>query len=224
MFPEFTFATFKEEAVAWRNEATVWKKAAAFARRRHAYVVVNQPSRDENHRVYSETRVYSPLGYVTAVYRKRVLANMDKKAGYSPGPRAAMAQLPFARIGILICKDAFQPQTGFSRYTNADILLVQFAHPGVNNRAAQEAKGFNTATMEMKRLRNTRLGWKDLEKPYLAVNKTGSEGNYTLAGGTFAARSSGTIVTKVDSVAKVLAVDFPLGENKRIVPSPIAVP
>ncbi len=133
-----------------------------------------------------------------------------------------MANLPFTRLGLLICKDAFTPDQAHASYAKASILLVQFAHPGVDNRKYPEAKGFKTSKAEMKRLRKTRLGWKDLKKPYMAVNKYGREGHYTLAGGTFAAKASGKIVTRLDAEADVLFVDFSLGANERITPKTIS--
>lgn len=226
VFPEFTFATFKEEATAWKKEKKVWKKAAAFAKKKRAYVFVNHPSRTEGKksRIYSETRVFAPDGTVAAVYRKRVLASMDRAAGYSSGPKAVMAHLPFANVGILICKDAFCPKKGFKPYAKADVLLVQFAHPGIVNRKAKEAETFETPAGERKHLRDSRKGWKKLGKPYMAVNKVGPDGIYTLAGGTFAAKVSGKIVTCLDAKSGVLFVDYGLTTNRCIKPTPKLVP
>lgn len=225
VFPEFTFATFKEEATAWKKEKAAWKKAAAFAKKYRAYVFVNHPSRTEGKksRIYSETRVFAPDGTVAAVYRKRVLASMDRAAGYSSGPKAVMAHLPFANVGILICKDAFRPKKGFKPYAKADVLLVQFAHPGIVNRKAKEAETFETPAGERKHLRDSRKGWKKLGKPYMAVNKVGTDGIYTLAGGTFAAKASGKVVTGLEMKADVLFVDYALNASRCIEPTPFPV-
>ncbi len=227
VFPEFTFATFKEEATAWRMADKVWKAAADFARKHDAWVFVNQPNKVVKNgvsRIYSETRVFSPDGAVAATYRKRVLAGMDKRAGYSRGPtKATMAKLPFAKVGILICKDAFCPKVGGAPYAKADVILVQFAHPGIENRRASEAQTFETPAGERKLLQDSRLGWKKFGKPYMAVNKTGPDGIYRLAGGTFAAKAAGKIVTKLETKAGVLRVDFKIGANGRIKPTPVAV-
>jgi uncharacterized repeat protein (TIGR02543 family) len=225
VFPELAFAPFTELKTAWKQGPTVWKKAAAFAKERKAYVLVNHPYRaSSGSKMYNETRVYTPDGTVLAVYRKRVLARMDVNASFTAGPAASLARLPFAYLGLLICKDAFTPSKGSDRYTGADVLLVQFAHPGVNNRSAPEAKGFPTAAQSMTDLRNSRNGWRKLGKPYMAVNKSGPDGNYTLCGGTFAADKAGKIVNKADAPAKVVFVDYLLQSNGRIRPTPVLPP
>lgn len=223
VFPELAFAPFTELKTAWKQGATVRKKAAAFARERNAYVLVNHPYRESSaSKMYNETRVFAPDGTVLAIYRKRVLARMDTAASFSSGDTDVMARLPFAHLGLLICKDAFTPSKGSDRYRSADILLVQFAHPGVDNRSAPEAKSFPSSAQSMADMRNSRNGWRKLGKPYMAVNKFGPDGNYTLCGGTFAATAAGGIVTKADAVAKVVFADYPLQWNGRIQPVPAA--
>lgn len=225
VFPELAFTTFSKLKTAHRNGPAVWKKIAAFAREQRAYVVANHPNRTggSSSKMYNETRIYGPDGLLVGVYRKRVLAIMDAKAGFSAGPAAVPVNLPFARIGIMICKDAFTPSKGKDRYKGADLLLAQFAHPGVDDRSVPEAKGyFSTTKRSRKQVRESYRGWNDLGKPYLAVNKAGPDGNYQLAGGSVAATKAGKIVAKAGAGEKVLFVEFPLKRNGRIKPTPVS--
>ena len=219
VFPELAFASYSELGTAWRGGPEVWEKSAAFARERNAWVFVNHPNRPEGSpKPFNETRVFAPDGTVAAVYRKRVLARMDVAAGFEAGQPAVPAELPFARIGILVCKDAFTPAEGFGDYGTADVLLVQFAHPGIDDRYVPEAANFPSSAVSREDLRDSRYGWLDLGRPYLAVNKTGPDGVYTLCGGTFAASGSGTIGAGADTEAKIVFVDLPLGPDGRIEP------
>lgn len=219
VLPEMAFTTFSEFPDAWRYAPAVWRQAADFAVERDAWVFVNHPNREgdgANARLFNETRVFSPDGGVAAVYRKRVLANMDGAAGFSPGAETTVADLPFARIGLLICKDAYYPDKGGAGYVAADMLLVQFSHPGVDDRDAPEAAGFPSSAQSLKDLRRSRYGWSHLKVPFAAANKDGPDGNYVLCGGTFAADSDGTAFAGRKSGAGVVFADFPLRADGRI--------
>lgn len=224
VFPEFAFSSFAEEPEAWRGATSVWKRVAAFARERRAFVIANHPSGSEDGRarIFGETRVFSPEGTVTAVYRKRNLAAMDRAAGLSAGDASVMAELPFARVGLLICKDAFFPEDGIEveDYAAADVMVVQFSHPGVDDRNAPEAKNFGSVESERERMRSTRKEWAALRTPYLAVNRAGPDGVYRLAGGTFASDALGRIVSGLDDSPGVLVIDLRALPNGRLKPVP----
>lgn len=65
VFPELAFAPFTELKTAWKRGPDVWKKVAAFARERKAWVVANHPNRPgSGKKMYNETRVYDPDGAV----------------------------------------------------------------------------------------------------------------------------------------------------------------
>ena len=224
VFPEFAFTRFSDEAEAWRDATSVWARATAFAQERRAFVIANHPSGSggEPSRIYGETRVFSPTGTVAAVYRKRNLAAMDRAAGLSAGDGSVVAELPFARLGLLICKDAFFPEDGIEigDYAASDVLVVQFSHPGVDDRNAPEAADFSSVEKERNRMRSTRREWADLRKPYFGVNRAGPDGSYRLAGGTFAAAASGRIVSGLDDDPGVLVVDCTVLPDGRLVPVP----
>lgn len=224
VFPELAFSAFSDLSTAWRKAPAVWEAAAAFARERGAYLFVNHPHRPDgaDGSLFNETRVFAPDGTVAFVYRKRVLSRMDEKALFLPGPPATMAQLPFGRIGVLICKDAFTPSEGSDRYASADVLLVQFAHPGVDNIRAPEARWFPPSGKAMSEVVESRFGWARFGKPYLAVNKTGPDGNYVLSGGSFASDASGRIVKPLKRLPDVFFTDFPLGPDGAILPNGIS--
>ncbi len=219
VFPELAFASYSELGTVWRGAPEVWEKSAAFARERGAWVFVNHPNRpDGSTRPFNETRVFAPDGTVAAVYRKRVLARMDVAAGFGAGPPAVPADLPFGRIGLLVCKDAFTPSEGSGDYADADALIVQFAHPGVDDRHAPEAANFPSSEESRNDLRDSVYGWLAPGRRYLAVNKAGPDGVYTLCGGTFAASGAGEIGAGADADAEIVFVDIPLGPDGRIAP------
>ncbi len=223
VFPELAFASFQNLSEAWEYAPAVWENATSFAKERNAYLIVNHPNRPEgaDGPLFNETRVFAPDGSVVSLYRKQSLAQIDRKASFSPGSTNGMARLPFANIGILICKDAFSFPERKGGYADADILLAQFAHPGVDNPRAPEAKHFPPSGISRKELEDSRYDWTGLGKPYLAVNKIGIDGNYLLAGGTFASDASGKIVAMSKTERTIVFVDFALGEDGRIAPSSI---
>lgn len=222
VFPELAFSSFSELDVAWRSSTSVWSRTAALAREGETWIVANHPTATggETNAVYNETRVFGPDGAVAAIYRKRVLAHMDVRVSFSPGPPAVLAEFPFARIGLLVCKDAFFPDKCAEDYAGADILLVQFAHPGLDDRSAPEARRHPPSARALRELRGVRFGWRRLGKPFLAVNKAGRDGPYNLVGGSLAADASGRIVAVADAAPAILFVDFPLGPDGRILPEP----
>ncbi|MBR3085316.1 MAG: InlB B-repeat-containing protein [Kiritimatiellae bacterium] len=223
VLPEYAFTTFSEFAGAWDFAAEVWDASAAFAAENSVWLFVNHPNRagGADSPLFNETRVFSPQGETFAFYRKRELANMDRAAGFSRGDAAMVAGLPFGDVGILVCKDAQYPEKGGDGYVGASLLLVQFAHPGVDDPEAPEAKTFDPTAEAMQTFRDTCGKWSFLSVPYLAVNKAGPDGNYNLCGGTFAADDAGNVVGGLDGDPGVLVVDVALAEDGRI-PAPPA--
>ncbi len=222
VLPELAFASFQDLKSAWKEAAAVWCAAAAFARERGAYLFVNHPEREEDGGLFNETRVFAPDGNVIATYRKRELANMDIAASFSEGRTVPLVALPFAKVGVLICKDAFIPSRK-ADYAQADILVAQFAHPGVLKKQTPEQKWLGDPEESLRQLRSSRYIWRALEKPYLAVNKAGLDGDFILVGGTFATDVSGRMICPRTNGPQVLIADFvltnPIRKFAKIVPS-----
>jgi len=224
VLPEYAFTTFSEFAEAWDFASDVWGASASFAAENAVWLFVNHPSRAEgaDSPLFNETRVFSPEGEPFAIYRKRELANMDRAAGFSKGDAATVVELPFGDVGILVCKDAQYPEKAGDGYIGASMMLAQFAHPGVDDPEAPEAATFHPTAEAMQDVRDTRSRWSFLSVPYLAVNKSGPDGNYNLCGGSFAADAACDIVGGLDGEAGVLVVDLALAEDGRI-PAPPAI-
>ena len=222
VFPELAFSSFSELSGSWRDSSEVWDKSAAFARERNAYVFVNHPERphETESEWFNETRVFAPDGTIVATYRKRMLSKMDEAASFSPGLSPTIAPLPFARIGMLICKDAFVASGEDGDYDSADLLLVQFAHPGVDDVHAPEARWFPDCGRARADLNSSRFRWLRFGKPYLAVNKAGPDGNHILCGGSFVSDGSGEIIASAKALPEILFVSFAVGANGRINPVP----
>ena len=212
VLPELAFASFLDLESAWKEAPAVWSASAAFARERRAYLFANHPEREEGGDLFNETRVFAPDGNVIATYRKRELANMDVAASFSKGKNVPLVQLPFAKVGILICKDAFIPSHE-ADYDKADILVAQFAHPGILEKRTPEQKWLKNPEESLAQLRDSWWKWRAFGKPYLAVNKIGHDGDYILVGGTFAADASGRKICLEETGPQILIVDLVLTDS-----------
>ncbi len=220
ILPELAFASFLNLESAWRLADSVWCGASAFTREKGAWLVVNQPVRTDRGVLYNETRVFAPDGEVFATYRKRILARIDLQASFSPGDAARPVELPFAKVGLLICKDAFFPNVGSGAYADADIIVTQFAHPGVDINTAREARFFPPTAWALSELRDSSAGWRRFGKPFLAVNKVGRDGPYNLVGGSHVTDANGRRGAELGSGPGVLLVDFPLKTDGHVEAKP----
>ncbi len=235
VLPELAFSSFREQATAWRNSESLWTQIAQLACEYDIWIVANHPvrldtrqgnmateSNDDRPAIprFNETRVVAPDGSIACTYRKRVLAKIDEETGYTPGTTFAVARLPFADVGLLICKDWFFPRITGDVAATADLLVVQFAHPGVDDRSSPVASEYPPSFEALEHMRNARFGWSPFGKPMLAVNKAGGEGPFRFVGGSFSADADGRIIADLGTQPDVLFVDFPIGPDGRIRPEP----
>ena len=124
----YTFADPAEvEAIAEpAADGPTLQWAQAFARRRHAWVAYGFPERD-GHGFYNSASLVGPDGRV-GTYRKMHLFGREKlffTSGHEPAP---VWQLPFGRVGLMICFDWYFPEVCRSLALRGAQLILQPAN------------------------------------------------------------------------------------------------
>ncbi len=129
LLPELCFSGYtfdrKEEVAATAEpagEGEVFDALAAFARERQAYVCWGFPER-AGERFYNSASLVGPDGHV-GTYRKVHLFSRETLF-FSPGDAPApVYDLPFGRVGLMICFDWFFPEMARSlALRGAELLL-----------------------------------------------------------------------------------------------------
>lgn len=178
-----------------------------FASRRGCWLIANHP-RLFSGSLHNESFVVAPDGSVASAYRKCVLALADQQVGMKPGGKPAPIELPFATIGILICKDASFPNRFMKAYNQTDLLLLQFAHVRGND-PQESLKGpfarYPDTLEDIVANCCSAFG-----KTQLLVDKTGKEPPWRLEGGTCVVTPAGQIRADAGEKVGILFVDFPL--------------
>ncbi len=123
-FSGYTFAR-QEEVAATAEPAgagEVFTALAAFARRRNAYVCWGFPER-AGERYYNSASLTGPEGHV-GTYRKAHLFSRETLF-FAPGDAPApVFELPFGRVGLMICFDWYFPELARSlALRGAELLL-----------------------------------------------------------------------------------------------------
>ena len=120
----YTFADAAEAAALAEpaDGGPSYKAMSAFARERHVYVAYGFAERDQG-RIYNAANLIGPEGLV-GTYRKIQLFAREKlffSAGESPAP---VFELPFGRVGLMICFDWYFPEVARSlALRGAELLL-----------------------------------------------------------------------------------------------------
>lgn len=102
------------------------QRLIALAEKYHAYLVVGMPELDGG-KVYNSAVVVGPEGYLQK-YQKLHLWS-EEKLLYSPGQVGpVIVDLPFARLGLMICYDLWFPELiRILRILGADVIAVPAA-------------------------------------------------------------------------------------------------
>ncbi len=227
LLPEFSFASVHDVRsklacfnILEREELA--GRLSDFTRRHGCYLLFNHPFVVTNESpkkiVYNTSYLMGPDGAVCAEYRKQAMALLDIRCSLSPGKTDVVADLPFGRLGLMICKDAYYPEH-FPSFSDADVVAIQFAHivnwgPDLPPNGLREPIAEAPANFP----RVSRLCTSVLRKPLLMVNKTGMEDVYAYIGGSRVVVANGTTVALAASHSDILYADFPLDENGRIDP------
>lgn len=232
VLPEFSFsstldvgmgkARFKLLRRPYARKGIWW-----FARTRGCYLIVNHPApyKGTTNTIWrNETLVFNPSGRVMAKYWKRVLSSMDIGFAFSKGDEPVIAEFPFGRVGLMVCKDSCIPLKA-KPYRKADLVLVRFANIGL---WADEPGllGLSFPISELKDDLDTiaKRCARGLVRPLLMVNKTGLENEYLYLGGSRAYSANGAEVARLGTGSGILYVDFLLGKDGKILPGGPVLP
>jgi predicted amidohydrolase len=232
VFPEFSFVSYPtllRGAEVPDFETAEWGLAAfgGFARRRGCWVFVNHPEREKG-KTYNATRIVGPDGRVAATYRKCTLALVDACLGMYPGQGGVVADLPFGRVGLLVCKDASEPEPFREAYAAADVLVAQFAHVvrgGRDGRGRRRDGRRNPFVRFPEPLDGIVSCCREaFAKPLVVASKPGVEGPWPLAGASRVVDGEGRTSALAGEGECLLVVDFPCGPDGRIAGAPESPP
>lgn len=93
------------EYVFLEDGAEDLERVAQSARKNGIYVIFTYHEQDTDGCRYNTAAVISPKGEVVGKYRKTQLTLGELKAGLTPGASLPVIDLPFGKIGIIICWD-----------------------------------------------------------------------------------------------------------------------
>ena len=183
----------------------------------HSYTT-NSPV---NHRpsYFNTSYVMGPDGTIVTSYVKRAMALLDKRCKFKPGKGPVVLDLPFARIGMMICKDSSFPHS-FPEYRDADLVTIQFSHIthwGTNDVPVALAEPTWSVVDSLAKVANACT--RNFRKPLLMVNKSGLETDFAYIGDSRVVIPNGTALAHLGSDCNILYADFPLGPDGRIDPN-----
>lgn len=229
VLPEYSFCTADDvlNGDAFfrfrKGKARLCDALSDFADEHDCHLVVNVPvefkdegDEDVLHR-RNRSVVFGPDGSVVARYDKRSLALLDQCSGIAGGMPADPVDLPFGRVGMMICRDSTYPRA-FQRYRGADLLLVQFAHITAWDETSEPPvwlmNDIGNSLDDFPKIAAACA--RELGLPLVMVNKTGMEPEGAYTGGSCAVGSDGRLVARADCGGDILYVDFPLDESGRL--------
>ena len=237
VFPENSFASFYDIYICHAvtnicDDDYMSRKLSHFCRTRGCFLFVNHPyiptcgphgldcgeNREEGCvPMYNQTLLWGPSGKVVTNYQKMWPAYCERLAGVRCGEQPVVADLGFARVGMMICKDTSFPRR-FEKYAEeSDIILAQFAHifhwgPGESD------IHLVTSTRDVVREFDVIAHGlcKTFGQTLIMVNKTGLEREYAYNGGSRGLDAEGAEVVRGGSDSCILYVDFPLGVDGHV--------
>ncbi len=230
VFPQFSFVSAYDlkHGHGWFNleERTNWMAhLRSFTRRHQAYLFVNHPAvvfeADATNR-YNQTQVFGPDGSVIATYRKRFLSVMDMLFGMKHGDQPTIVNLPFGKIGLMICKDS-KHMEAFKEYAAADLILVQYAYLTFWGDSPSLSPGFGEPSRESLSTfaRLVTNGIRHIRRPMLLCNKSGLEGECLYNGSSAIVDSSGRFIGQADTGTGILYADIPVNHAGRLSSIPV---
>ena len=230
VFPEFSFLSAYELKIgrSWFNleDQTNWvARIRSFTRRHGVYLFVNHPAIVEEPAAtncYNQTQVFGPDGSVVAIYRKRVLSTMDMSFRMTKGEEPTIVDLPFGKVGLMICKDSTRMDK-FRQYADADLVLVQYAYVTFWGNSRFRSPGFGEPSpgslSTFPRLMTN--GIHHIRRPMLLCNKSGLEGECLYNGSSAIVDSAGRMVARADTGPGILYADIPVDKTGKMTGAPV---
>jgi len=236
ILPEYSFCTVAEavSGAAFKEMRHLMRRLGPrlrrFCRRHRCYLFVNLPHEPhvrapEKAVRHNRTLVYAPDGRVVATYDKHVVASLDEWAGVRKGKPIPPVELSFGKVGLLICRDATEPES-FPGHAGADLIVAQFGH------LADWMNGTNAPPWMFNELETVQEDFprlaKGLGKAFgrnaVFANKTGLEPDGVFTGGTCVVGTDGEILARAGFGGDILYADFELDGAGRLVPEAPPVP
>lgn len=232
VLPEYSFCTADDvlDGGAFpyfrRNATRIESTLGDFCRRNRCYLLVNTPyektNRTKGEDIPARTNrsmLIGPSGRRLASYDKRNAAILDTIAGTKPGETESLVELPFGRIGLMVCRDASYPQL-FPSYREADAIVVQFAHITDWTEENEGDPIWLTNDMGTSQTDFPRIGEhlaRTFGRPFtLFANKTGFEPNGGFTGSSCVISKDGSILAQAGFGSDILYIDSTLDESGRL--------
>lgn len=233
VLPEYSFCTADDtlngKAFFYfrKKAAKIQRRLSAFSRRNRCYLLVNIPHEESGKAREGElfpprknrSLLFDPSGRIVAKYEKRNIAFLDSFGGVRRGDSEALVDLPFGKVGLMICRDASYGRK-YPSYREADIVIVQFAHitdwtSDQERDPAWLTNDMGTSLADFPKV-GRRLALSFQRPTALFANKTGFEPDGGFTGGSCAIGADGTILARAGTYADILYMDYALDENGRI--------
>ncbi len=233
VLPEFSFVACLDlkDGKGWFNlkKKKDWlRRIRSFTRKNNVYLFVNHPAVDFHHHstnCYNQTKIFGPDGSVVATYRKRFLSIMELSFDMAMGNTPTIAELPFGKLGLMICKDSMF-MNEFKQYASADLVVIQYAYLTFWGNSPVVPRGFREPSRDSLETFNMLVtnGIPHIRRPMLLCNKSGLEGEFLYNGSSAIVDSSGKFLHQADTGTDIVYADVPLDESGKICGEPSPTP
>ena len=235
VLPEFSFVACLDlkDGKGWFNleKKRDWlRRIRSFTRENNVYLFVNHPSIVFHHHStnrYNQTKIFGPDGSVVATYRKRFLSLMELAFDMKTGIDPTIAELPFGKLGLMICKDSMVMEE-FKQYALADLVVIQYAYLTFWGNSPVVPLGWREPSRHSLATFNMLVtnGISHIRRPLLLCNKSGLEGEFLYNGSSAIVDSSGKVLHQSGTGTDIVYADIPLDESGKICgePSPTPIP
>lgn len=164
---------------------------------------------------YNSAAVIEPDGAIGAVYRKVHIPEdplYHEKEYFAPSGEYAVADTPFARIGVLICYDQWFPEAARAATLKGAEILVYPTAIGYIRNLTDPCEG------------DWHEAWETVQRGHaiangvhvVAVNRVGIEGELNFFGGSFACDAFGNILCRAGVGEEVLVAELDLDMNRLV--------
>ncbi len=235
--PEFSFHGFKDahrigDITSALDQNQSLRPFERLARKHRGYVLLNAPVHVPEG-IANRSVLIGPSGRERVHYDKRLRALIDRHIGFVSGKTPGIVNLPFGRLGLLICLDNQKigredwavdsgndddtPVDMAEAYIGCDLIVMQIAFGGYWSEKPGDAYVRTPIDNAARLLPRMAAAWREHTGAYIVVvNKTGFEGDTGFVGGSLAMAPSGQVLARASSGPEILLVDLPLDSEGRL--------
>lgn len=243
ILPEFSFSglndlSYLHDLITEFEQIDGEETLRKVARHNRGYLQYNHPARTDN-TFWNETVLLDPNGTVVTRYHKRYLAVIDQIVKFENGRTPTVIDLPFGRIGFLICRDVIEAEIveqgllpestaadtniyknacqNLEQYRQADLIVGQLAFASWWTPTRRNPIIKDSIADALYRMEEEAEVWARQTRTYIAlVNKSGFEHGHGYTGGSLLVDPSGKILAQASSGDEIIFIDLPLDETGRI--------